>query len=101
MNDLAGALKDYTKAISTDSNDPALYYNRGNVRLQMHDPHGALQDYNIAIQLNPEFAEAYMGRGNAKLELGSQAGAEIDFTRAEKILKRRNSIPPLTNPIVG
>ncbi|MBI4615970.1 MAG: tetratricopeptide repeat protein [Planctomycetes bacterium] len=85
QGDLAGAIRDFSRAIELDPGRAAVYSNRGNARRVVGDLAGAIQDYARAIEINPKFATAYQNRGAALLDGGEFAGAIQDATRAIEI----------------
>jgi tetratricopeptide (TPR) repeat protein len=51
---LAGAVRDYNKAIDFSPRNTALYFLRGTARLRMGKPQAAAQDFEAALKLDPE-----------------------------------------------
>ncbi len=80
--DTAGAIRDFTIAISFDPTVASLYQNRGNARVIASDAAGALSDYNKAIELNPSLATAYRYRGQLKAGTGDLEGGCADLRKA-------------------
>jgi tetratricopeptide (TPR) repeat protein len=82
--DYQGALADYNRSISIDSNFAQGYGGRGTVKhMQLRDYRGALNDYNRAIQLRPDLAIVYKFRGELKTEhFQDDRGALADYNRA-------------------
>jgi tetratricopeptide (TPR) repeat protein len=58
MNDFDGALDDFNKAISLDSNSFAAYNNRGAVYQQNGGFQEALKDYTKALEMKPDYTNA-------------------------------------------
>lgn len=83
--DSAGAMGDYTEAISLNPGFVEAYNNRGILRRQMGDLKGALADYDSALQLNPKYATVYNNRAMVRRELGGVAGALADHDQAIKL----------------
>jgi len=52
--DYKSAIKNYTKAIDINTNDPLLYLYRGQSKFELKDYLGALSDYSKANELEPE-----------------------------------------------
>ena len=52
MNDHAGAIDDFTRAIAEDPNNADFYHNRGFAKRKLGDFPGAVLDYTAAIRLN-------------------------------------------------
>jgi tetratricopeptide (TPR) repeat protein len=61
--------------------NPALWSNRGNVRVSQNKLNAALDDYNHAIKLAPEFPDTYLNRGTAYEALGRWDDAIADYNR--------------------
>lgn len=80
-NDLAGAEKDYTKAICLNPAYATGYNNRGAIRLLRQDYAAALADYDRAIEINPRLVEAHFNHGLARIHSGSYIEAAADFER--------------------
>ena len=65
--DYKSAIKNYTKAIDINTNDPLLYltYNsRGDSKFELKDYLGALNDYSKAIELEPDEDFIYRSIGD-------------------------------------
>lgn len=109
--DLKGAIKDFDKVISMDSENAEAYYKRGIAKQKLNENRGALndlekaiklepsykdelqpaieqaramikKDYDKAIKLNPNNAQAYYMRGYRKYQRGDDEGALADFDKA-------------------
>jgi tetratricopeptide (TPR) repeat protein len=80
-NELAGAAKDYTKAICLNPAYAVGYNNRGAIRLLRKDYAAALADYDRAIEINPRMVEAHFNHGLARIHSGSYREAAEDFER--------------------
>ena len=65
QGDLAGALKDFTEAISLDPNSARAFANHGSALFAQRDFDGAIADFDQAIKLDPNDASAFMKRGSA------------------------------------
>jgi tetratricopeptide (TPR) repeat protein len=70
------------KAIELNPNAADTYYNRGNLKLDLHDYAGAIEDYTKAVELNSRHAEAYCSRGIARQRLRMLNEALFDYNRA-------------------
>lgn len=81
-SDSAGAIVDFTKAITLDSKLVEAYYYRGVLKCRTGDPNGGIQDFNKAIELKSDFAEAFTYRGIAKQVAGDNLGACKDWEKA-------------------
>ena len=80
------ALKDYNEAINQigafhPSIQSAIYYNRGNSRMELGDCDGAVQDYTEAIKIDADSPYYYYNRGNAYLDLSRYSDALDDYNR--------------------
>ncbi|MDX2246670.1 MAG: tetratricopeptide repeat protein [Bacteroidia bacterium] len=60
--DYNGALKDYTKSIKDEPENPDLYLGRGKCYLRLDKGKQAFADFTKAIELYPDFREAYILR---------------------------------------
>ena len=65
MNDHAGAIDDFTRAIAEDPNNADFYHNRGFAKRKLGDFPGAVLDYTAAIRLNANHHRAYYNRAYA------------------------------------
>lgn len=81
MNDYAGAIKNYTKAIEMNQKYSEAYFNRGNAYLDHREYIKAIDDYTKVIELTPEDAAAYFNRGFALHENEEYLKAIEDYTR--------------------
>ena len=86
-------LRNYDKAIKCNPDNPASYFNRGNLRFKSGDYQGAMKDYNAAIRRNPEYLEAYHSRAITKEKLAYYNGAIADYNFILKI----DSLDPLAH----
>ena len=80
----AEALKDYDEAVNQisafhPSTESAIYYNRGNSRMELADCDGAVQDYTKAININSAIPQYYYNRGNAYFDLSRFSDALKDY----------------------
>lgn len=80
--DIENALKDLDAAITQSPEDPLLYYNRGNIRLDAQAFDDAIADFTSAIDEDPGFALAYLNRGIAHKLSGDVEGGVRDIKRA-------------------
>jgi tetratricopeptide (TPR) repeat protein len=88
MGDEAGAIDDYTAAISLDSNPETkadAYLNRCLSRSNLEDYAAALSDCDDAVNLRPNNSLAYENRGLVKRRLNDFQGAIQDFSIAIQI----------------
>lgn len=86
MNDLKGAVEDFTAAIKSKhykTNEVFRFYiSRGNTFKLLNLPDKAMEDYNKGIEMNPDYAEAYYNRGNLKAKTKDFVGAMNDYKKA-------------------
>ncbi len=79
------AIKDFTKAINSNSKDAVTYYSRGTVYSLTREFDLAIADYTKAIELNPEFAEVYVHRGAAYIDNNKVDLALKDYNKAMEL----------------
>ena len=79
------AIKDYTKTIELNPNDPNAYCNRCNIYNILGHYTQAVKDCTKAIKLDPKFAEAYVNRSNAYAHLGQYSNVIKDCSKAIKL----------------
>lgn len=82
INDLYGAIDDYSKAIQLNPNFADAYNNRGTANKRAGNYVAALDDYNKVIELNPNDSEAYDNRGILKKDMKDNLGAMEDYNKA-------------------
>ncbi len=82
LNDLEGALIQFSMAIEMNPQFFYAFNNRGNVRFQLGDFLGAIEDFDKTININPEFVFAYNNRGNARFKTNDYTGAIADYDKA-------------------
>ena len=75
LNDMKGAIVDYTRAIKIDPNYVEAYRKRGLAKETLKDFSGAIVDYTKAIEIDPNYAPAYRDRGLAKGKLKDHIGS--------------------------
>lgn len=83
---------DYQQALNTlieiankYKTNPFVWYNMGNVHLQMQEFHKAIDDYSLAIKYEKNLAEAYYNRGLTLLFLGEKELANSDLSKAGEL----------------
>jgi len=79
VNDLKGALTDYTRALRINPVLGKAYSNRGNVYYKLKKYQQAVEDYNQAILFFPEEAKLFYNRGLALYLSGQRTDACIDL----------------------
>ncbi len=82
INDLEGALIDYTKAINLDPNFHDAYKDRGIIRTQLEENGGAMVDFNKAIELEPKRSDNRNNRGFLYIQMGEFEKAIPDLKMA-------------------
>lgn len=78
LNTLSGLLDKNKK-------NPFLWYNIGNIHLQMQEFNKAIDDYTNAINLEPHLAEAYYNRALTLLYLNEKELAMRDLSKAGEL----------------
>ena len=83
---------DYQQALTTISNvlsknkrNPYVWYNMGNIHLQMQEFEKAVDDYTKAIQYEKNLAEAYYNRALTLLYLNNKTQAIKDLSKAGEL----------------
>jgi tetratricopeptide (TPR) repeat protein len=85
--DARKAISIYSEQLMTDTDNPLLILNLGDLRRSLKDFDGALADYNRVIELDPAGESAYFSRGYLYLERQQYDNAIIDFSAALAIEK--------------
>lgn len=75
----------WTQLIEAYPNEPALWSNRGNIRVSQNKLNDALRDYNQAIELAPNAPDPYLNRGTALEGLGRWQEAIDSYNEVLKI----------------
>ena len=79
------AIEGYTKAISLDPSNPALFSNRAFAHLRLEEFGAAAEDATHALELDPKYAKAYYRRGDAAFARSHFRGAVADFKSAARL----------------
>lgn len=58
LDDLTGAVNDYSSAIALENSDAQYYYNRGTAYMGMEDFDNALNDFNKSLEIDPNYADS-------------------------------------------
>lgn len=74
------AIKDYTKAIKEDRNNPDYYYGRGRSYEKLNNAKEAFKDYAKAIELDNNFIEALNSRARLYIKTDQLHKAVADYT---------------------
>ena len=80
--DAAGAIIDYTEAITLNPEYPALYVQRADAYAETEDFALAIEDMTRAIALEADDADHFATRGELHAETGDLALAEADYRKA-------------------
>ena len=72
-------------ALENNSTNPFIWYNLGNLHLQMQEFHKAIDNYSEAIKYESNLAEAYYNRGLTLLYLGEKELARADLSKAGEL----------------
>ncbi|TGD56913.1 tetratricopeptide repeat protein [Flavobacterium humi] len=80
LNDVNGAIIDYSKAIEFEPKHISSYLNRGNLKMNAEKYSEAIKDFNKAITLNPTLLQAIQNRGICKATIGDKTALD-DFNR--------------------
>jgi tetratricopeptide (TPR) repeat protein len=83
--DYQQALNTLSDLVSEQSTNPFIWYNLGNIHLQMQEFHKAIDDYSLAIKYEKNLAEAYYNRGLTLLFLGEKDLANSDLSKAGEL----------------
>jgi tetratricopeptide (TPR) repeat protein len=76
QGDFSSAVREYTKALSGQTNDANLYYKRGLAYMQNQEPDKALADFKASLSLSPDQPDVLAARANA-LSAGGKVGEAI------------------------
>jgi lipoprotein NlpI len=93
--DQAGAIADYTRAITRDSKNVNAYNNRGTEKQNAGDIAGALADFSRAIEINPREPDPYYNRGAIYFLKHDWKKALSDLLRHDELNQEDEDAPPL------
>lgn len=79
--DLAGAENYWTELIEQFPHNPAVWSNRGNIRVSENKLPEAIADFNQAIVLAPDAPDPYLNRGIAWERMGKWSEAIADYNQ--------------------
>src|SRR5262249_7565900 len=82
LEDYAGSLVDYDRALELDPRNEQAWVGRGWTRRKLGRHAEAVADFTRAAELSPNYALAYSNRGSAKRDLNDRAGAVADWRKA-------------------
>ena len=74
-----------TDVLNKNRRNPYVWYNLGNIHLQMQEFEKAIEDYTKAIQFEKNLAEAYYNRALTLLYLNNKAQAIKDLSKAGEL----------------
>ncbi|EGJ70964.1 Tetratricopeptide TPR_1 repeat-containing protein [Bacteroides coprosuis DSM 18011] len=77
------------KAVQLNPYEFKTVYNRGKLRLAMHDDNGALADLDKATTYKPEHAKAHELFGDALFRIGKESEAELHWRLAKELRKKK------------
>jgi tetratricopeptide (TPR) repeat protein len=80
--DLAGALKDCTRAVEQSENAAAILDSRALVHFRMGSMDAARADWDSALELSPGMPAALFMRGILRMQSGDRAGGQADIADA-------------------
>lgn len=83
--DYLQSLNTLTQLVNQNNDNPFIWYNLGNVHLQMKEFNKAIDDYSEAIKYEKNLAEAYYNRGLTLLFLGEKELATSDLSKAGEL----------------
>lgn len=83
LNDLDGAMRDYSTAIQLDDKWPKAWFVQGNIFLKKNQLTEALENYTMAINLEENYAFAYHNRAIVYMRMGNNKSACQDIIKAE------------------
>jgi tetratricopeptide (TPR) repeat protein len=83
--DLAGAIADYSQALTLLPDFPQALIGRGIAYRETKDTAHATADFDQALKLQPKNAKALYERGLAKRDSGDAPGADADIAAAKAI----------------
>lgn len=75
----------WTEIINQYPENPAMWSNRGNVRVSQNKLNEAISDYNQSLELAPDFPDSYLNRGVAYEGLGEWEKAIADYNKVLEI----------------
>ena len=83
--DYQQSLATITNVLSKNKRNPYVWYNMGNIHLQMQEFSKAVDDYTKAIQYERNLAEAYYNRALTLLYLNNKTQAIKDLSKAGEL----------------
>ncbi len=92
LNDLRGALTDFSRAIELDPSNVRALTARSALRRQLKDLAGAVGDINRAIEIDPKNAGAYNNRGLLRWDAKDYQGALADYDHSVALDPRQSPV---------
>ncbi|MCF8308130.1 MAG: tetratricopeptide repeat protein [Bacteroidales bacterium] len=83
--DYTPVLEDLNKALKINPDIPEIWYNKGNIHLQMKNFTEAVKDYTRAIEKDANYAEAYYNRGLTLIYLQDRHRGCLDMSEAGEL----------------
>lgn len=83
--DYQQSLTTITNLLSKNRKNPYVWYNMGNIHLQMQEFEKAIDDYTMAIKYEPNLGEAYYNRALTLLYLNKKSQAIKDLSKAGEL----------------
>ena len=83
--DYCQSLATLSKVLEKNKRNPYIWYNMGNIHLQMQEFGKAIDDYTMAIKYEPRLAEAYYNRALTLLYLNNKSQAIKDLSKAGEL----------------
>jgi tetratricopeptide (TPR) repeat protein len=84
LNNLSGAIGDYSMAIIINPKSDTFNFERGKLFYNMNKYEDAQKDFNAAIKINLKYSNAYYYRGLNYVALKNIKNGGLDFSEAEK-----------------
>jgi tetratricopeptide (TPR) repeat protein len=85
LNDIAGAMTDYNRAIEINPNDACAHTGRGNAHVSAGNWTAALADLSKAIELSPTNAASFQNRAVIYFKTGNYAQAWNDVDQCKNL----------------
>lgn len=85
LDDIRGAIQDYSKIIELNATSVLAYNNRAYYKNKLKDYQGAILDCDRAIELDDQYAYAYNNKGYAQFKLGHLEAALENCNHSMKL----------------
>jgi protein O-mannosyl-transferase len=83
--DFRGAIQEYDKALTINSNLGLALYNRGTAKYALSDWKGAMQDYQKALGINPKNYDIWSNLAGTKFQLKDYQGAIASYSEVIRL----------------